>query len=258
MTEWFATPQGARLIREESGLLSQAVRRFHGDSLLWLGCHEEIARTVRGCMVRNRFYASELAAAGSDDLSPLRCAAAALPLPNNSVDAMVLHHVLEGCGDPRGGLREAARVLVPGGRLVVCAFNPLSLWGLRRAYAGVVPDAFSGTQFLTSFRLLDWLALLGFERQGDVRYLSYNLPFGAPRRDADSPGRGERLLRRLQPPFGGVQVISVIKQALAVRPDRRAARINGAKLLPAAYPKSAVNRAPVLQLSDWKDLERGG
>lgn len=258
LTDWFATPQGARLAREETVLLAEAVRRFHGDTLLWLGCHEEVARTVRGCMVRNRFYGSETSVGGMDDLAPMRCSPAALPLPNNSVDAMVLHHALEGSRDARSGLREAARVLAPGGRLVICAFNPLSVWGLRRAYAGVARDAFSGVQFLTTYRLLDWLAVLGFECQGSVRYLAYNLPFGAPRRDADTPGRAESRLRRLQPPVGGVQLLSVIKQALAVRPDWRGARMNGTRLLPAAYPKSAVNRAPVLQFSDWKDLERGG
>lgn len=211
-------------------------------------------------MVRNRLFASEIAGLAPEELVAMNCTLDALPLPNNSLDAMVLHHSLEVSGDARGGLREAARVLVPGGRLVICAFNPTSLWGLRRAWAGVRAEPLSGLRFLSGYRLLDWLALLGFERQSSVKYLSYNLPFGVPRRAADAPGRSERLLRRMQPPVGGVQLISVVKQAAALRPLWRDSAIKGRKLMPAAYPKSAVNRtpAPVLKFSDWKDLERGG
>lgn len=261
LSQWFAGPQGGRLLREERSYLGEAARRFHGDTLLWAGCHGDIAGTVRGCMVRNRLFASEVASEAPEELSRLCCAIEALPLPNASLDAMVLHHALEVAEDPRSGLREAARVLAPGGRLVVCAFNPLSLWGARKSCARVRRDAFSGLRFVTTFRLLDWLALLGFERQSNVHYLSYNLPFSGGRRDDTAPpGRFERLMRRSQLPVGGVYLISAVKQAAAVRPHWRASGIKNPKLLPAAYPKSAVHRtpAPVLRLSDWKDLERGG
>jgi len=260
LARWLEGPQGSRLIAEESDALSDTARRFHGDTLLWVGCHEGITRTVRGCMIRHRLFASEVPGQAPEDLSTLHCALEALPLPNNSLDAMVLHHALETSADARSGLREAARVLVPGGRLVICAFNPLSLWGMRRAYARLHRDSFTGLRLFTDFRLLDWLTLLGFERQNNVQYLSYNLPFSTRLREsASAPGRTERLLQRLQPPVGGVFVISVVKQAMAVRPRWSAPRIKSPGLVPAAYPKSALNRtpAPVLYLNDWKDLERG-
>jgi len=259
LAEWLASPQGERLLREESGPLSEAVRRFHGDSLLWVGCHEDIAGTVRGCMVRNRLFASEDPANAPEELSSLCCALDALPLPNNSLDAMVLHHALEVSADPRSGLREAARVLVPGGRLVICAFNPISLWGIRNLYGRLRQDSFGSLRLVTTFRLLDWLALLGFEIQQQVQYLSYGLSLAPTSDEPAGPGRVEQLMKRLQSPVGGVYVVSVVKQVAALRPPWRTARVKSPKLLPAAYPKSAVNRdpAPVLQMSDWKDLERG-
>lgn len=270
LSAWFESPQGSRLLREERAYLGEAARRFHGDTLLWAGCHAGVSRTVRGCMIRHRLFASPVPQPDVEDLSSLRCEVDALPLPNGSLDAIVLHHALETAADPRGALREAARVLVPGGRLVICAFNPLSLWGGRRLYAQVRPDAFTGLRFVTAFRLLDWLALLGFERQSGARYLSYGLPFQTAGSEAGEgdPGRFERFMRRAQAPVGGVYLVSAVKQAAAVRPNWRPARLKGGKLLPAAYPKSAVQRAaepgaapwraPVLKFSDWKDLERGG
>lgn len=258
IAEWLAGPRGASLLREESHYLGEAARRFHGDTLLWVGCHEFSSRTVRGCMVRHQLFASELAEQVPGELASMRCELEALPLRNNSLDAMVLHHALEVSGDARGGLREAARVLAPGGRLVVCAFNPVSLLGMRRVYAQVRDDSFSGLRFITPLRLLDWLALLGFEMQGSVRYLAFGAPFSGDGREEAGPGRVERTLKRLQPPVGGVYLISAVKQAAAMRPHWGPPGMNSPRLVPAAYPKSAVHRtrAPVLKLSDWKDLER--
>lgn len=230
--------------------MGEAARRFHGDTLLWVGCHAASTETVRGCMVRNRFFASEVAGQAPEDLSSLTCSLEALPLPNSSVAAMVLHHALETAADPRAALREAARVLMPGARLVLCAFNPISLWGLRGAYATLREDSFSGLRMVNTIRLIDWLALLGFELQADIRYLAYGLPFSSGKPDAAAPGRARRFVHRLQPPVGGVYVISVMKQAAATTGFQRHLRGAPPRLIPAAYPKSAVSRAvaPVLEL----------
>lgn len=45
-----------------------------------------------------------------------------------SLDLLLMPHMHEYCGKPLGALEEAARVLKPGGRLVLTGFNPDSLW----------------------------------------------------------------------------------------------------------------------------------
>jgi SAM-dependent methyltransferase len=208
-------------------------------------------------MIRNRFHLETRALPGqcsSETESGLfRADLHELPLRNNSLDAMVLHHVLETSEDPRGAMREVARTLAPGGRLLIVSFNPWSLWGIRGAYARFFKDSFSGLRFVSSHRLQDWLAVLGFELQQDVKYLAYELPFSAgsrakdPRPEDDaqdgaehSPGIWQKLRticadRRL--PLGGVYVISAVKQASAMRPDWSRNTVAGRKLVPAAYPK---------------------
>ena len=88
----------------------------------------------------------------------------------------MLHHALECCADRRSAVREMYRVLRPGGRLLICAFNPFSLWGVRRLVARLFDDAFSDVRFVSPWRLLDWMAVLGFEVDEGVRYLMYRPP----------------------------------------------------------------------------------
>ena len=51
-----------------------------------------------------------------------------LPLPDSSIDRMLMVHALEHAEDPRETLKEAWRVLAPGGRLVVVAPNRRGIW----------------------------------------------------------------------------------------------------------------------------------
>lgn len=55
----------------------------------------------------------------------------ALPFAPQSLDLLVLPHALEASPDPHAVLREAERVLVPEGRVVIIGFNPLSAWGVH-------------------------------------------------------------------------------------------------------------------------------
>ena len=46
-----------------------------------------------------------------------------VPLPDEAADAVVLHQVLHFLDDPASAVAEAARVLAPGGKLLVVGFR---------------------------------------------------------------------------------------------------------------------------------------
>jgi SAM-dependent methyltransferase len=58
-----------------------------------------------------------------------------LPLGDQAADAAVMHQVLHFLSDPQRAVREAARVLAPGGRLLIVDFAPHELEFLRDEFA---------------------------------------------------------------------------------------------------------------------------
>ena len=91
------------------------------------------------------------------------CTLTALPFATQSIDLVVLPHVLEFHPDPHQLLREIERILIPEGQLIIHGFNPVSLWGLRQR---LMPRSelfpWNGN-YLSVLRLKDWLNLLGFD-----------------------------------------------------------------------------------------------
>ncbi|MFK7913183.1 MAG: class I SAM-dependent methyltransferase [Pseudomonadales bacterium] len=125
-------------------------------------------------MIRYRFYAAIPGTCPSADIASFCCDPQDLPIAKGSVSAVALHHVLDCVPDPRQMIREVARITEPGGRLLVCGFNPWGRWGAQslldqgRLLTG---RPGTGVRPIQTGRLLDWLALLGFEQAEEVRFI---------------------------------------------------------------------------------------
>ncbi|OYU30463.1 MAG: hypothetical protein CFE39_13340 [Comamonadaceae bacterium PBBC2] len=88
----------------------------------------------------------------------------AWPWPADSLDLVVLPHVLERSADPHACLREVERVLIPEGQVLITGLNPLSFWGWQYDHAQRHQKDKSA-HLIGYRRLRDWLRLLGFEVQ---------------------------------------------------------------------------------------------
>lgn len=100
-----------------------------------------------------------------DGRSTVWCDLLDLPFEAQSVDLLVLPHTLEFSPDPHRLLREAERVLLPEGQLIILGFNSLSLWGARQSLGKVAGRPFvpSAHEMIAFTRIKDWIKLLGFD-----------------------------------------------------------------------------------------------
>ena len=140
-----------------------------------------------------------------------------LPFASESVDLLVLPHVLEFAADPHQILREAERVLRPEGRLVISGFNPASLWGVRQYLSHLIGNPYlpRDGQFISLIRVKDWLQLLNFSLDRG-HFGCYKLPLqgqsGMARMDFLEP-----MGNRWWPIFGAVFLVSAIKRQQGIR-----------------------------------------
>lgn len=90
---------------------------------------------------------------------------AELPFASQSLDLVVLPHVLEFATEPHQVLREVERVLIAEGQVIICGFNPASLWGVRQVAGRMTGAHFlpQHGEFIGLSRLKDWLKLLNME-----------------------------------------------------------------------------------------------
>lgn len=161
--DWLKTPAGRYLLSWEQSEMDSAVADIFGFHALQLGLPELHALATN--RMPHQWLANHSPTPGADFLTEF----SALPFQANSLDLVVLPHTLELSADPHTTLREVERVLVPEGRVVICGFNPVSLWGLRQQRARLYHRmGFENTflphkDFIGYWRLRDWLRLLGFE-----------------------------------------------------------------------------------------------
>jgi len=239
--EWLDTPLGQTILTEENRLLEKAVRRMHGDTLLWSGVSPGVAGLSARSMVRQRIFAAlpgqtAVQLARDDHMVLMRSRLDELPLRNTCVDALVMHHTLELAEDPRATLREAARVLQPGGQLLICAFNRFGAFSLCRALADV-PRHYSQPG-----RVSDWLDVLGFEAVVAPEFALFRPPLAFTSFDAPHWDRPRAMLGRLTVPLGNLFVLHVRKKSLSIRPDWQAPARRRVALAGAAYPKLVDTR----------------
>lgn len=160
LAQWLGTPRGQYLLAWEQQRVDLVVADIFGFNAVQIGlCGHDFLRANR---MPYRLCAGACREA-EEPAAGLHLLAEELPFATQSLDLIVLPHVLEFAAHPHQVLREVERVLVPEGHLVITGFNPFSMWGLRRALAGNLGEMPWRGQYLSVPRLKDWLSLLGFE-----------------------------------------------------------------------------------------------
>ena len=152
---WFETPLGQHLLFREQRYFDNAVSDVFGFNAVQVGLPQ--LDFLRNSRIPLRVTCAV------EPSADVRADPMFLPFESQSLDLLLLPHVLEFSANPHQVLREAERVLRPEGRLLMAGFNPRSLWGLARVLQGGERGYPWNGNFLNISRVKDWMVLLGME-----------------------------------------------------------------------------------------------
>ncbi|GAW97288.1 MULTISPECIES: class I SAM-dependent methyltransferase [Colwellia] len=209
-SSWQALPNGEVIKKAIEQELAPWWQKFFGYHLVKLGAlSSEIE--ISNCTINHQVSIS-----GKSSLADVLGDIDDLPLQEHSVDVCLLSHALEFSLDPHHVIREANRVLIPNGYLVLTGFNPLSLVGLNR----LLPYRRSKTpwneHFFSPMRVKDWLHLMGFEILADQRCLHSGLTGKLSTDTLNSSWHN--FAKSYLPALGSVYVIVAKKRVLPLTP----------------------------------------
>jgi len=167
------------------------------------------------------------------------CDQHALPVGSDSVDVMVLPHVLEFDTHPHQVLREMERVLIGDGHVVIIGFNPWSLWGLWRLFNAWRDRYPWNGKYIRMARLRDWLDLLDFEITR-IEYFYYRPPVENTH-ISRKLGFLEQLGRFSWRYFGGIYMVVAKKRVIPMTPVKMQWQMRRHMLTPGVAEPSARN-----------------
>jgi SAM-dependent methyltransferase len=236
---WLETPFGQALIAQEARVVEEVFDGLFGEQMLQLGLWGEpntflrYARTQRKCCIADW-------AGKSGDLTPGAIGHLhRLPVASESVDVVLLPHTLDYSDDRSHAiLREADRVLMPHGHLVVLGFKPGGLWGLRRLVpgAGLPPG---DAHLISDRRLSDWLLLLDMRIHNQRRYFfRWPLPGNKGASSAEWESRG----RRFWPELAACYMLSAQKRVVTLTPVKPPWRTRTKVVGGIAEPTTRISR----------------
>jgi len=159
---YYQTPHGKLLKELEVAYLKRSIT---------VGC-QQIILQVGGlgwenefidCSLYQYFSVVDAKNLACPEARKIQAKAYALPIQSNSIDMIIVPHLLEFDAARFQTFRELERILKPEGILFVMNFNPWSLW-VRYQFIldKQLANSWNG-HFISRSRLFDWLKLLNFE-----------------------------------------------------------------------------------------------
>jgi len=159
---WYQTPRGKLLKELEIDYLQRAITVSCQQTVLQIGGLGWENEFIDSSLYK-KFVILDSKQLGDCTATKIQAKAFLLPLQSDSVDMILLPHLLEFDAYRFQTMREIERVLKPEGVVVIVNFNPWSLWvRYQFLWDKKMADSWRG-HFISQSRVLDWLKLLNFE-----------------------------------------------------------------------------------------------
>lgn len=249
LQRWFNSPLGQHLFEEEQKVLDQVLSCLFGYHLLQMSVHQNLTLygNSRVCHCVNVGIGSP----EQDKQVGFYSHLDELPFEDESVDVTLLHHVLDFSDNPHQVLREASRVTIARGYIIVVGFNPLSTMGVIKPFAQLFgSNPIWKRHSLRRSRISDWLKFL--DCQVVDQQSSHFSPVMQNTRLMQQAGNLGRGLGRWASPFGNFYCLVARKDRTALTPIRPSWVTQPALVPRAKQPISARSAAKLTLVSGSK------
>jgi SAM-dependent methyltransferase len=159
---WYQTPRGKLLKELETDYLKKAITVSCQQHILQIGGLGWESEFI-DCSLYKNYTILDAKGLGCEMARKIRAKAYSLPIQTDSMDMVIVPHLLEFDTHRFQTMREIERILKPEGILVILNFNPLSFWvRYQFLWDKKLADSWGG-HFIFRSRMFDWLKLLNFE-----------------------------------------------------------------------------------------------
>lgn len=234
---WYSHGAGVRLAEAEKLQLDEILPTLYGYHLVQLS-DSGMSGFCSESLIRHRVLVHPQVTHQSLN-SKVKAEFGELPFLSESVDVVVLLHTLENESNPHNILREAERILIPEGHLIITGINPISIWGGWYSYKKLLGRLPSSGHLISLRRLRDWLKLLNFQVKGGR--LFYFKPPILNQAILNKIDFIERVGAKLWPFLGGGYTIVAAKKTIPLTPIKASWKTEKKLWVEGGLPKPTTN-----------------
>ncbi|MDR3492717.1 MAG: class I SAM-dependent methyltransferase [Gammaproteobacteria bacterium] len=236
---WLAHYPGQTVFEAEHKYLSNALKQFLGKQALLIGTPYQHGLLKTSVISRQTLLSPLLGFGHPKDIRGIESELYDLPILSGSVDLVLLPHTLEYMDNPQKLLAEACRTVRPDGHIVICGFNPYSLWGVKKWWAHNKHTPWTGN-FIHSSQIKKWLSFSDFKLMNQSMIL-----FRPPMKHRGSYNNlkfMEWLGSKCWSPFGGVYMLVAQAKVIPLTPIKLSwkQKISDINLNPIGIPRPTI------------------
>lgn len=167
--DWFHSPKGQLLQQKEINFLKRSITVSCKQIILQIGALGWENQFI-DCSLYENFVIADAKSRGCDESLKIRSTADLMPIKTETIDMIIVPHLLEFEHNQHHVLREIERVLKPEGKLLILSFNPWRLYAHWQYLKNREKhDPWHGV-FIRRAKIIDWLKLLNFEIEATVGF----------------------------------------------------------------------------------------